>query len=458
MTDRVLPHSVDSERAVLGSVLIKPSVMDALRVELQVDDFFLPAHREIYDALLAVAKRNAPIDSISLADELRVRDMMKRLAGGELYLLDLVNAVPTAENVAHYVELVKRNATLRRLIATCAEIQSRAYGAGAEVDELLGEASDQLTKIATGAVKDIAPAGELVDPMMDEFERRCLLLKDGKSSVTGIRTGITKLDVITAGLQRQQAITIGGDTGAGKTAFAMQVAYEAAGDPDGMAVVFNLEMPREELFERAFVYYAQVNSQAVKTGALDHDAFKRLHGAGSKLRDLPLYLEEDVFTLRGIEARCRRLRAKFPKKTKVLGVLDTIQLADTGANIKENRARAVGMISKGIKQLAKKLNMTFIMVSQINRDGAKKKAKDGSALPPTMHDLKESGDIEQDSDIIILTHNPEETVDGDIDMYLVKHRNGKRAKLRVHWTARHYRLSDPEIDPGPAIDDRRYAD
>lgn len=454
---RPLPHSMEAERSVLGSVLIKPSVIDSVGLELQVDDFFLPAHREIFDAMLAVARRDRTVDVLMLADELTARGMIKRLEGGITYLSKLTSETPTAENVAHYVALVKERSQLRRVIATCLETASRAYGS-TEVAALLDEHAGQMLKISTGLGSDLVPVSELTDPLMEEFEQRFLKSKAGESSVTGIRTGITRLDVITAGLQPEQVVTIAGDTGGGKTAMAMQIATLCAQDPEGVAIVFNLEMSRLELGEREFVHVSGINSQRLKHGALDHDAFKTLHGAKQRIDELPLYIEKRADSMRVIEARCRRLRAKFPAKQKVLGVLDTLQLMGNSGP-KDNRAREIGMISKWVKRMAGQLSMTWIMVSQLNREGAKaKKDKEGNVLPPTIHELKESGDIEQDSDIILLTHNPDEVAEGDVDLYLAKHRNGRRARIRVHWCGKNYRFSDPEIDMGPPPEDRRYVD
>lgn len=456
--DRVPPHSREAECAVLGSVFIKPSVLDLVGLELRVDDFFLPAHREIFDAMLAVAKQDRAVDVLMVVDELKARGLLPRLEGGEGYLLKLMNETPMAENVANYVAIVKERSQLRQVIAACLETASRAYGGHAEVAALLDEHAAQVMKISTGIGADLATLSELTDPLMDEFERRFLRSKEGQSTVTGIRTGITRLDVITTGLQPEQVITIAGDTGGGKTAFAMQVATSCAEDPDGLAAVFNLEMSRAELGEREFVHVSGINSQRLKHGALDPDDFKKLHGAKHRIDALPLYIERKVDSMRAIEARCRRLRAKFPQKRKFLGVLDTLQLMGNSGP-KDNRAREIGMISKWVKRLAGQLSMTWIMVSQLNRDGAKvKKDKEGNTLPPTIHDLKESGDIEQDSDIILLTHNPDEIVDGDVDLYLAKHRNGRRARLKVHWCAKQYRFSNPEIDEGPPVEDRRFID
>lgn len=454
---RPLPHSLEAERSVLGSILIKPSVLDSVGLELQVDDFFLPAHREIFDAMLAVARRDRSVDVLTMADELQARNMLKRLDGGVAYLSQVTNETPTAENVAHYVAIVKERSQLRRIIAACLETTSRAYG-NIDVATLLDEHAGQVLKISTGLGSDLAPVSELTEPLMEEFERRFLKSKAGESSVTGIRTGITRLDVITAGLQPEQVVTIAGDTGGGKTALAMQIATLCAEDPEGVAIVFNLEMSRAELGEREFVHVSKINSQKLKHGALDPDDFKKLHGTKQRIDALPLYLEKRVDSMRLIEARCRRLRAKFPNKKKVIGVLDTLQLMGNSGP-KDNRAREIGMISKWVKRMAAQLSMTWIMVSQLNREGAKaKKDKDGNVLPPTIHDLKESGDIEQDSDIILLTHNPDDVADGDMDLYLAKHRNGRRARLRVHWCGKRYRFSDPEVDMGPPPEDRRYVD
>lgn len=444
--ERTPPHSLDAEKSVLGSVLIRPAVFDLLRLELETDDFFLPAHREIWEAMRAVAGRGRPIDALMLADELKARGMLPRLEGGEGYLLALSNAVPTAESAEHYADVVQEKARLRGIIATCADTMARAYSERAGSDELLEDTSRGLTKIATKTTTDLVTIGELAAPLMDEFDARQRRSEAGESAVTGISTGITRLDSMTAGFQPQELIVIAADTGGGKTALAMQTAIRLAAQDDGVGIAFNLEMPRTQLAERAFAHVGLVNSQRLKLGNLDYDDFKRLQSAAVQLVKQRLYLEEQVFTVREVEAKTRRVRAKHPD-ARMLFVVDFIQLMRSSG--RDNRAREIGIIAQAMKQLAKNLNATGILISQLNRGGVKKDER------PTMHDLKESGDIEQAADIIILSHNEDDTDDGDLTLYVDKYRSGSRMRVKAHWTGRYYRFSDPEIQPEP---DRRLID
>ena len=201
VSSRSPPHNLEAERAVLGGVLIKPSVFDEVAMALQIDDFFLPAHREIFEAMLTIDKRRHPLDLVALADELRVRGMIARLEGGEAYLLALYNNVPTAENVNHYARLVKEKATLRRLISACAEIQSRAYGDFGQFEEFLDEAETQVFKVAQQNRRETySAAPDIMEEVLHNIEVRAAERK----AVTGVPTGFTKLDALTVRQKRRK--------------------------------------------------------------------------------------------------------------------------------------------------------------------------------------------------------------------------------------------------------------
>ncbi|MES1158005.1 MAG: DnaB-like helicase N-terminal domain-containing protein, partial [Haliangium ochraceum] len=256
------PHNLDAERSVLGGVFIKPTSFDEVATALQIDDFFLPAHREIFEAMLAIDKRRQPLDVIAVADELRVRGMIARLEGGELYLLTLTNSVPTAENIAHYTRLVKEKATLRRLIAACAEIQSRAAGDFGDFEEFLDEAETQVFKVAQQNRREsYSSSSDLMEEVLHNLEVRTAERK----AVTGVPTGFTKLDEITAGLQRENLIVVAARPGGGKTSWAVNVAVNAA--MQGIPVlIFSLEMSKYELMERMLAAETRIDSGKIKRG------------------------------------------------------------------------------------------------------------------------------------------------------------------------------------------------
>src|SRR3569833_148792 len=402
VSNRLPPHNLEAERSVLGGVLIKPSAFDEVATALQVDDFFLPVHREIFDALLAIDTRRQPLDGIAVADERRVRGMIARLEGGEAYLLTLSNSVPTAENINHYARLVKEKATLRRLIAACAEIQSRAYGDFGQFEELLDEAETQVFKVAQQNRRETySAAPDIMEEVLHNIEVRAAERK----AVTGVPTGFTKLDELTAGLQRENLIIVAARPGGGKTSWAINVAVHAAMRKIPV-LIFSLEMSKYELMERMLAAEARIDSGKIKRGFLEYSDWKnKIHPASKSL------------------AKARRFRgdARYfppqgpgpdgrpPQPPLGLIVVDYLQLARGGGGKKdENRQQEIAEISRGLKSLAKDLKVAIIAVSQLNREVEKREGK------PKLSDLRESGAIEQDADMILFIHREDNGAEAPI--------------------------------------------
>src|SRR3954469_173441 len=361
------PHSLDAEKSVLGAVFIKPAAFDEIATALQVDDFFLPAHREIFDAMLAIDKRRQPLDVIAVADELKVRGMLPRLEGGEGYLLALANAVPTAENVAHYGRLVKEKATLRRLIAACAEVQSRAYGDFGEFESFLDEAETQIFKVAQQNRRETYSAiGDLMEEVLHNIEVRA----SERKAVTGVPTGFTKLDEYTAGLQRENLIIVAARPGGGKTSWAVNVAVHAAMKKIPV-LIFSLEMSKYELMERMLAGEARIDSGKIKRGFLEYSDWKnKIHPASKSLAEAPILIDDSsAISIMEIRAKARRFRGdhryfpplgptpdgRMPPPPLGLIVVDYLQLARGGARRDENRQQEIAEISRGLKALAKDL-------------------------------------------------------------------------------------------------------
>lgn len=444
--DRAPPHNLEAERSVLGGVLIKPSAFDEVATSLQVDDFFLPAHREIFDCMLALDKRQQPLDVIAVADELRVRGLVARLEGGEAYLLTLANSVPTAENVNHYARLVKEKATLRRLIATCAEVQSRAYGDFGEFEQFLDEAESAIFKVAQQNRREsYSPVSELMEDVLHNIEVRAAERK----AVTGVPTGFSKFDELTAGLQRENLIIVAARPGGGKTSWAMNVAVHAAmkGIP---VLVFSLEMSKYELMERMLAAEARIDSGRIKRGFLEYSDWKnKIHPASKSLAEAPILIDDSsAISIMEIRAKARRFRGDaryFPAQAPLpdgrppppplgLVVVDYLQLARGSAGRRdENRQQEIAEISRGLKALAKDLKLPIIAVSQLNREVEKREGK------PKLSDLRESGAIEQDADLILFIHREDQS-GGEIGEYsptavaeliVGKHRNGATGSVKV---------------------------
>jgi replicative DNA helicase len=431
------PHDVEAEKGALGSVFIRRTALDDL-ADLGTDEFFLPVHREILDAMRAVAHRGGGVDAITVYDEMRARDQHRRLDGGLVYLNELANATPTAENVRHYARIVHEKATLRRLQAMAAEVLSSVRGDFGDLASLLAETRRKLAAIDTGArVGTLTPFADIAESVLAEIEKRQIRFKETGDVVSGIaRFGIDGLDTAMSGIQIADLGIIAAETSAGKTALAMQALYGCVlAGGTGMAI--NLEMPKGQLAERALAHVARVNSSLLRTGQQTKGIWDDLNAAAEKLVKSKLYIEDDASTLPQICAKARQWRAVNREECAVL-VVDFAQLIRGSGERGLSRAQQVGIYGQELKALAKELKIAVILVSQINREGVKKSSR------PSMFDLKESGDLENAADWIVIIHNQasEPTGDDPVKFYLDKNRNGAKAQREGWWTGKHYRFSD----------------
>jgi len=435
---RTPPHNLDAERSALGGVIIKPAAFDEMATVLTTDDFFLPAHREIFDAMVALDQRRAPLDPIALGDELKVRGSLPRLEGGEAYLLQIANAVPTAENIGHYVRIVKEKATLRRLIAACAEVQSRAYGEFGEYEQFLDEAETAIFKVAQQNRREsYSGVAELMPAVLQNIEERGMERKE----VTGVPTGFKKFDSMTAGLQPENLIVVAARPGVGKTSWAVNVAVNAALNHNLPVLFFSLEMSKDELMERMLAGESRVDSSRMRRGMIDYSDWKtKIYPAGGRLSQAPIFIDDSgAPSILELRAKARRFRGDtklFPPPAKTatgrdarqlgLIVIDYLQLArGMGGRREDSREREIADISRGLKSLAKDLKLPIIAVSQLNRGIEKREEK-----TPQLSDLRESGAIEQDADLVLFIHREEmfnredESLKGKADLIVGKNRHG----------------------------------
>jgi replicative DNA helicase len=434
---RLPPHNLEAERSTLGGVLIKPAAFDEMATLLVADDFFLPAHREIFEAMLEIEKRRQPIDPIGLGDELKVRGSLPRLDGGEAYLMTLASSVPTAENISHYVRIVKEKATLRRLIGACAEIQSRAYGEFGNYEDFLDEAETAVFKVAQQNRREgFLPVGEMMTDVLESIEARA---RDGKE-ITGVPTGFKRFDAMTAGLQPENLIVIAARPGVGKTSWAVNVAVNAALHHQIPVLIFSLEMSKYELMERMLAGEARIDSSRMRRGMIEYTDWKnRIYPAGGRLAQAPILIDDSAApSILEMRAKARRFRSDpryFPPpivssdgrevRRQGLIVVDYLQLArGMGGRREDTREREIADISRGLKGLAKDLKVPIIAVSQLNRGLEKREDK-----RPQLSDLRESGAIEQDADVILFIHrdemfNLESTEKGKAELIIGKNRHG----------------------------------
>jgi replicative DNA helicase len=458
---RLPPHNLEAEKSALGGVLIKPMAFDEMATVLTVDDFFLPAHREIFEAMMAIDKRRQPLDPIALGDELRVRGALPRLEGGESYLMTLAGSVPTAENIGHYVRLVKEKATLRRLISACAEVQSRAYGEFGNYEDFLDEAETAIFKVAQQNRRDSAtPVGEMMTDVLESIEARA---REGKE-VTGVPTGFKKFDEMTAGLQPENLIIVAARPGMGKTSWAVNVAVNAALLHKIPVLIFSLEMSKYELMERMLAGEARIDSSRMRRGMIEYTDWKnRIYPAGGRLSSAPLLIDDGASpSILEIRAKARRFRSDpryFPPAQKMpdgreikqhgLMVLDYLQLArGMGGKRDESREREIADISRGLKGLAKDLKMPIIAISQLNRGLEKREEK-----TPQLSDLRESGAIEQDADLVLFIHreemfNPDEAARGKAALIVGKNRHGATGSVPMTFIKEYTRFENFAEDEG----------
>jgi replicative DNA helicase len=436
-----LPHALQAEMACLGSVMIAPRALDELS-GLAVDDFFLPAHREVLEAMRAVAARGrSPGDPIELEEELKARGMLGRLEGGGSYLLTLANAVPTAELARHYATIVSSKAMLRRLIAACAEIQSAAYsGEAQDAGEVVAEAR---AKIAAIEVTGMGGPTRLSDDLNHSIE-----VIEGRGDAPEkylVQSGIGSLDNVIGGFRTNQLVVIAANPGRGKTALAWNIAIRAARSAIPV-LVFSLEMSKQELCERALVYEGRVNGRAVVQGRMSAEEWRRIEDARVRLSTALLWVDARKLTAQRICSEARRWRAR-QRSERALVVIDYLGLVRNEQQ-GENRNREVGEMSRAFKLLAgeDQANAPVLLCAQLNRENMKG-GKDGKPRRPMPSDLRDSGEIEQDADMIIFPWwdgEPPLTGRHPAQLIVGKHRNGPRGEPDVDWEPEFMTFCDRE--------------
>jgi replicative DNA helicase len=445
--ERHQPHSVEAERAALGGVLLSPSKVTDLLASLQTDDFFIPAHREIYDAMAALHGRDKPVDVLLVADELKARDMLSRLEGGESYLLALANSVPTAENLGHYIRIVGERSALRKLIAACAEIQSSAYGDFGDMKEFLAEASAKITDVALkrSGPQAFRAFGDEIDSALADMEARSKL----GGRITGARTGVWKLDKVLKGLQAQNTYVIAARPGKGKSALAVNVAvrHALANVEKNRSLFFSLEMPRKQLVDRILAQETPLDHEHIRMATLGPRDWTSVTGAAARLHRMPVVIDDESFTPAEIEAQTNRYRALNPE-AEVVVFVDYVQLARFNIGKGQSLGQAISDFAAMLKRLAKRLKVAIVEVCQLNRDSEKEGRR------PRISDLGESGGIERHADSIIFIHDEGQriedggpivnTEDGPVELIVAKNRAGRTGIVKSRWMGRYCGFFDLE--------------
>ena len=389
---RLPPQNLEAEMSVLGGVLLENEALNRALEVLRPEDFYREAHRKIFSALITLSDRNEPADLVTLTAVLKNRDALEEV-GGSSYLSTLVDFVPTAANISYYCKIVKEKAISRELIKVATEIAARGYEGG-EVEASLDWAEGEIFKIANMKSRpSVFATKDIVKETIKTIEK----LYDRKELITGVPTGFTDLDNMTSGLQGGDLVIIAGRPSMGKTAFCLNLVEHAAmhATQPIPSIVFSLEMSKEQLVQRLLCSVARIESGRVRTGKLAQSEFPTLVNAAGIIAEAPIYIDDTpAISVLEVRAKSRRLKAE---KNIGLIVVDYLQLM-TGKNT-ENRQQEISEISRSLKALAKELNLPVIALSQLNRSLESRTDK-----RPVLADLRESGAIEQDADVIMFLY------------------------------------------------------
>lgn len=394
---RVPPHSLDAERAVLGGILLENNALNSASQILDPDDFYSRANSLVFDAMSALFRKGQPVDLVTLRSWLSDHGNLQK-AGGDEHLLSLTDTIPTVENIEHHANIVREKALVRRLITRCHEIAARGYGEYGEVNEFVDDAEKQIFDVAKQSAS--SPYEHIKDVVIRTFEQ-VTEAAERKERITGLPTGFKKLDKMTAGLKPGELIIVAGRPGMGKTALAMNVALHACSQRQAPVVCFNLEMSKEELARRLLCQEARVDGGRMRTGMLSRDDWTRLTSAAGTLTNIPLFIDDTpAITIMELRGKCRRLMSEHGLG---LVVVDYLQLMRAGTKV-ESREKEVSEISRSLKALSKELKVPVMALSQLNRGVEQRSGKDKR---PQLSDLRESGAIEQDADVILFVYREE---------------------------------------------------
>jgi len=428
-TRRVPPHNLEAEESLLGAMLLsRDAIADAS--ELSAEHFYRPAHAHVFQAISALHASGDPADPVTVAEEL-ARDGVADAIGGLDGLLRLQVSTPATSNAAKYAKIIAEKHTLRRLIEVAGEIAEIGYSVPSDVAAAVDAAENMVFKVAEGNVDDtMIEAGELLKKTLDRLED----LYNRGESITGTPTGFIDLDEMLSGLQPEAFVVVGARPGVGKTSFALNIAAHVASRRKLPTLLFSLEMGHLELMQRILCSESNVDAKNMRNGKLTDDDWQRMTRGFARLGDAPLYIDDDPnLTIMEIRAKARRLKSRVGDLGLV--VVDYLQLMN-GRNTAENRQVEVAEISRGLKILARELKCPVMGLSQLSRNLETRQDK-----RPMLSDLRESGSIEQDADVVLFlyrdeVHNPNSDNEGIAEVIIAKHRNGPTGMVQLGFMSR----------------------
>lgn len=436
---RIPPQSIEAEQSVLGSMLIDKEVVPVVMEILKPEDFYRPDHREIYNVIIELFDKAQPIDLITVSERLKLHGKLE-LVGGLEYLSNIATEVPTTANVRHYSKIVEEKALLRKLIKASSDIVDLGFNASEEVSYILDKAEQSVFDILQKrSSQGFVPIKDVLVDTFNNLEE----MYNNKGNITGIPTGFTDLDFKTSGLHNSDLILIAARPAMGKTAFALNLAQNAAVNSHVPVAVFSLEMSKDQLVNRILCSEAMVDSNKMKTGKLEDNDWQKVAKALAPLSEAPIYIDDTPgVSITEIRAKCRRLKLEH---NLGLVVIDYLQLMQgSGKKGGENRQQEISEISRSLKILAKEINVPVICLSQLSR--APEARTDHR---PILSDLRESGAIEQDADIVMFLYrddyyNPETEKKNIAELIIAKHRNGSTGTVELVWLGQYTKFANLE--------------
>ena len=441
---RMPPQAMDLEEAVLGAIMLEKDAVIAVLDILKPESFYKEAHQKMYRAIIDLSTREEPIDILTVTEELKKKELLAEI-GGALYITQLTSRIASAAHLEYHARIVAQKYIQRELIRVASEIQTRAYDDSYDVDELLDFSEAQLFEIAEGNIKkETAKLNQLIKEAIHQIEEA----SKREDALSGVPTGFTKLDRMTSGWQRSDLIIIAARPSMGKTAFVLSMARNMAVDHKRAVALFSLEMSSIQLVNRLIVAETELPSDRIRNGRLEKYEWEQLEYRIKGLIEAPIFIDDTpAISIYEIRAKCRRLKNLYDIQ---IIIIDYLQLMSGPGDSKGNREQEVSTISRALKGIAKELNVPIIALSQLNRSV---ELRSGSKRPQ-LSDLRESGAIEQDADLVLFIHRPEyygiteddsgNSLLGVAEIIIAKHRNGATGDIHLSFKKELAKFSDME--------------
>ncbi|TWH46588.1 replicative DNA helicase [Sporomusa sp. KB1] len=444
MIDRVPPQNVEAEQSVLGAMMIEREAISKVSEIIRPEDFYREAHRLIYNSMMELFNKNDAVDLVTVVEILR-RDEKLEVAGGISYVSALANSVPTAANVMYHARIVEEKALLRQLITTATYVAGMGYEANEEVAVIMDKAEKMILEVSKRKVgQEFASIKNIIFDVFDRVSE----LYSSKGGITGLATGFKDLDKLTSGLQPSDLILIAARPSMGKTAFVLNIAQNIAIKEKQAVAFFSLEMSKEQLVQRMLCSEAPIDAQRLRIGELENNDWDKLVRAADRLAAAPIFIDDTAgITIMEMRSKARRLKIEHDLKLIIIDYLQLMQ-GGTGSSRSENRQQEISEISRSLKALARELKVPVVALSQLSRGVESRQVK-----KPMLSDLRESGSLEQDADIVAFLYREDyyepETENKNItDVIIAKHRNGPVDSVQLFFHKQFTKFSDLSRLPG----------